>query len=67
MAEHPNVARIRRGYEIRGESTEFSEEGKAEIEELFAADLVYHGQGTSRFSQDFHGRDEFFAVERKLV
>jgi ketosteroid isomerase-like protein len=67
MAEHPNVARIRRGYDIRGESTDFSEEDRAEIEDLFAEDLVYHGQGTSRFSQDFHGRDQFFEVERRFA
>jgi hypothetical protein len=40
MAEHPNVARIRRGYEIRGESTGFSDQGKAEIEELFDEGLA---------------------------
>jgi hypothetical protein len=28
---------------------------------------VYHGQGTSRFAQDFVGRDEFFAVERQFA
>lgn len=67
MAEHPNVARIRRGYDIRGESTEFSDEDRGEIEDLFDADLVYHGQGTSRFSQDFKGRDQFFEVERKFA
>jgi hypothetical protein len=67
MAEHPNVARIRRGYDIRGESTEFSDSDRAEIEDLFHEDLVYHGQGTSRFAQDFKGRDEFFAVERKFA
>src|SRR5262245_43296962 len=67
MAEHPNVARIRKGYDIRGESTAFTEEGKAYIDELFAEDLVYHGQGTSRFAQDFVGRDQFFEVERKFA
>src|SRR4051794_33222071 len=67
MAEHPNVARIRRGYDIRGDSTEFSDTDRKEIEDLFAEDLVYHGQGTSRFAQDFHGRDEFFAVERRFA
>src|SRR5262245_13545584 len=67
MSEHPNVARIRRGYEIRGTSTEFRESERAEIEDLFHEDLVYHGQGTSRFAQDFRGRDEFFAVERQFA
>jgi hypothetical protein len=67
VAEHPNVARIRRGYEIRGTTTDFTDEGRAEIEDLFDQDLVYHGQGTSRFAQDFHGRDEFFAVERSFA
>lgn len=67
MAEHPNVARIRRGYEIRGESTDFSDSDRAEIENLFDPDLVYHGQGTSKFAQDFRGRDQFFAVERQFA
>jgi hypothetical protein len=66
MAEHPNVARVRRGYEIRGESIEFSQSARAEIENLFHPGLVYHGQGASRFGQDFVGRDQFFAVERQL-
>ena len=67
MGEHRNVARIRRGYDIRGQSTEFSEADRAEIEDLFDERLVYHGQGTSRFAQDFHGRDQFFAVERQFA
>jgi ketosteroid isomerase-like protein len=67
MAEHPNVGRIRRGYDIRGTSTDFSDSDRAEIEDLFADDLVYHGQGTSRFAQDFRGRDQFFAVERQFA
>src|SRR5262245_7962173 len=67
MAEHPNVARIRRGYDLRGESTEFSDDDRAEIEDLFDEGLVYHGQGTSRFSQDFVGRDQFFEVERRFA
>lgn len=67
MAEHPNVARIRRGYDIRGTSTEFSHGDRREIEDLFHEDLVYHGQGTSRFAQDFRGRDQFFAVERQFA
>jgi hypothetical protein len=67
MAEHPNVARIRRGYDIRGESTEFSDDDRAEIEDLFDENLIYHGQGTSRFAQDFVGRDQFFEVERRFA
>jgi len=67
MAEHPNVARIRRGYDIRGTSTNFSDSDWDEIKDLFHEDLVYHGQGTSRFAQDFVGRDEFFAVERQFA
>ena len=67
MAEHPNVARIRRGYEIRGTTTAFSPGDQAEIEVLFHPDLVFHGQGTSRFGQDFQGRDQFFSVERQFA
>jgi len=67
MAEHPNVARIRRGYDIRGESTGFSDDDRAEIEDLFDENLVYHGQGTSRFAQDFVGREQFFEVERRFA
>jgi hypothetical protein len=67
MAQHPNVARIQRGYDIRGVSTDFSDSDRAEINELFDENLVYHGQGTSRFAQDFCGRDQFFAVERQFA
>ena len=67
MAEHPNVARVRRGYEIRGTTTAFTPSDQAEIEDLFHPDLVFHGQGTSRFGQDFHGRDQFFSVERQFA
>jgi hypothetical protein len=67
MGEHPNVARIRRGYDIRrGGATEFDAGARAEIEELFDENLVYHGQGTSRYARDFTGRDEFFAVEKQF-
>ena len=67
MAEHPNVARIRRGYDIRSTSTAFSDSDWDEIKDLFHESLVYHGQGTSRYAQDFTGRDEFFAVERQFA
>jgi SnoaL-like domain len=67
MAEHPNVARIRRGYDIRSTSTAFSDSDWDEIKGLFHENLVYHGQGTSRYAQDFTGRDEFFAVERQFA
>jgi hypothetical protein len=67
MAEHPNVARIRRGYDIRSTSTAFSDSDWDEIKDLFHENLVYHGQGTSRYAQDFTGRDEFFAVERQFA
>ena len=67
MSEHPNVERIRRGYDIRGTTTDFSDSDREEIEDLFHEDLVYHGQGTSRFAQDFRGRDQFFAVERQFA
>ena len=67
MAEHPNVARIRRGYDIRSTSTAFSDGDWDEIKDLFHENLVYHGQGTSRYAQDFTGRDEFLAVERQFA
>jgi hypothetical protein len=67
MAVHPNVARIQRGYDIRGTTTDFNDDDLAEIRELFDENLVYHGQGTSRFAQDFKGREEFFAVERQFA
>lgn len=67
MAEHPNVGRIRRGYEIRGQSTAFTEQSRAEIEDLFDENMVYYGQGTSRFARDFHGRDQLFSVEGEFA
>ena len=45
----------------------FQRQRLGRIKDLFHENLVYHGQGTSRYAQDFTGRDEFFAVERQFA
>lgn len=60
MAEHPNVARIRRGLELRKEA-EPSEEDFAFLYDLFDEDVVWHGGGSSEmWAEGFHGREAVF-------
>ena len=66
MAEHPNVARIRRGLELRkvGQPTE---EDFAFLWDLFDEDVVWHGGGTSEmWAEGVHGRDAVFAQFGKI-
>jgi hypothetical protein len=60
MAEHPNVALLRRGYEA------FSKGDMATIAALFSEDAVYHVPGSHLLSGDHRGRDAVLGVLAKL-
>ncbi len=61
MAEHPNVALLRRGYEAFGKGD------MATITELFSEDVVWHVPGTSLISGVHRGRDAVFAMFAKTT
>jgi len=62
MAEHPNVARIRRGLELR-KVAQPSEEDFAFLYDLFDEDVVWHGGGsTETWAEGYHGRDAVFQM-----
>ena len=60
MAEHPNVANIRRGLLLRKERQPTQEDFEF-LFNLFHEDVVWHGSGSSAmWAQDFVGRDAVF-------
>jgi len=61
MAEHPNVALLRKGYEA------FAGGDIAAITELFAEDMVWHVPGNNLISGEHKGRDAVFAVFAKTM
>ena len=66
MAEHPNVARIRRGLELRKESAP-TEEDFAFLYDLFDEDVIWHGGGsTEMWAEGSHGRDAVFEQFGKI-
>ena len=54
MADHPNVARCRRAYEL------FSAGDANSVRELLAEDITWHAPGGGKFAGPKHGRDEVF-------
>jgi ketosteroid isomerase-like protein len=56
MAEHPNVALIRRGFAA------FNTGDVATLTEVIAADAVQHMAGDNQFSGDHKGRDNILAM-----
>jgi ketosteroid isomerase-like protein len=61
MAEHPNVALLRKGYEA------FARGDIAAITDLFAEDMVWHVPGNNLISGEHKGRDAVFAVFAKTM
>ena len=61
MAEHPNVALMRKGYEA------FAKGDMAALTGLFAEDVVLHQPGNNQISGEHKGRDAVFAVFGKLA
>jgi len=55
MAEHPNVALLRKGYDA------FANADMATLTELFADDIQWHQPGRNKLAGDRKGRDEVFA------
>ena len=56
MAEHPNVARIREGYEAFGAGD------LEKVREFFDPNVVWHVGGRSPLAGDYKGRDEVFGL-----
>ena len=62
MAEHPNVALLRRGYEA------FAKGDMATLTELWSEDAVWHaGSGNNPLAGDHTGRDAVFAAFAKVA
>ena len=55
MAEHPNVALLRRGYEA------FAKGDMATLTELFSENIVWHVPGNNLISGEHRSRDAVFA------
>ena len=66
MAEHPNVANIRRGLQLRKER-EPTQEDFEFLFNLFDEDVVWHGGGsTEMWSGGSHGREAVFEQFGKI-
>src|SRR5262245_1530327 len=61
MSEHSNVARIRRGLELR-KTTQPTDEELAFLWDLFADEVVWHGSGDNPFAGDFAGKEAVFGA-----
>ncbi|MDP2675127.1 MAG: nuclear transport factor 2 family protein [Dehalococcoidia bacterium] len=61
MAEHPNVALLRKGYEA------FASGDIAALTDMFAEDMVWHVPGNNLISGEHKGRDAVFAVFAKTM
>jgi len=61
MAEHPNAALLRKGYDA------FSKGDMETIRGIFAEDIRWHITGDSSLSGDYKGIDEVFGFFGKLA
>src|SRR5205807_7264865 len=61
MAEHPNVALLRKGYAA------YSTGDLNVLNELFADDIVWHVAGRSQLSGDYKGREQVFGFFGKIM
>jgi ketosteroid isomerase-like protein len=61
--EHPNVDKLRQGFEVRRRAP-FNERDMALLDELFTDDITWHGTGEGPWGRTFaaHGKDEVFAL-----
>jgi uncharacterized protein len=60
MAEHPNVALLRKGYKA------FTEGDMETIDALFDDDIVWHVPGKSMLSGDYKGKEEVINMFGRL-
>lgn len=60
MAEHPNVALVRRGYEA------FSAGDMDALAEVMDENVIWHAPGNNPTSGDYKGRDETFAYYARI-
>jgi ketosteroid isomerase-like protein len=61
LAEHPNVGRLRRGFEIRT-GGDFNDENLAYMDDLFDEDIFWHGSGTGQFAEGAQGKQNVFMM-----
>ena len=61
MAEHPNEALVRRGYQA------FSSGDMATLAEVMSPDVVHKAAGNSPLSGEYKGRDEVFGFYGQLM
>ena len=61
MADHPNAALLRKGYEA------FDKGDVAVLTELFAEDVVWHVAGNNPLSGEHRGKEAVFAAFAKTV
>lgn len=61
MGDHPNVERMRKGYEA------FQSGDMAALNDLFSDDIVWHQPGTSPLSGDYKGKEEVFGLFGKFI
>ena len=60
MADHPNVARLKKGYEA------FASADMETLSDLFADDIVWHVPGSSPISGDYKGQEEVFGFFMRI-
>jgi ketosteroid isomerase-like protein len=66
MAEHPHVARLRRGFEIRT-GGEFGPDEMAFMDDLFDEDIYWHGSGSGQFAGGAQGKENVFMLFGKVA
>ncbi|MGH2729268.1 MAG: nuclear transport factor 2 family protein [Actinomycetota bacterium] len=61
MAEHPNVARLKKGYDA------FASGDLDALKGLFADDILWHVPGNNPLAGDYKGQDEVFGFFAKIA
>jgi ketosteroid isomerase-like protein len=61
MAEHPNVARLKKGYDA------FASGDLDTLRDLFADDILWHVPGNNPLAGDYKGQDEVFGFFAKIA
>jgi len=61
MAEHPNITRVRAGYDA------FSKGDFAALDALFAADIRWHEPGRNQLAGDYEGRAAVYGMFGRLM